>query len=108
MEGEASEYWYVQKTKISMSGDVCYVRGCASDPVEINVEHNYEFRGMRHDEHDALGLVLGVPIVGAEQTGADEPTVGAETAGSDERYVPVVYRALLSNCFQNPYIIIDA
>jgi hypothetical protein len=57
-----SDVWQVKTTPCGKSGDVCFVKGCIADVFEVEVGASYMERGMRKDQHDALGVVLRVPL----------------------------------------------
>ena len=56
------EYWHVHGTECGAGGDLCLVKGCAAKSFEIVVGHNSNNYGMRRDDHDAVGVVLSLPI----------------------------------------------
>ena len=61
----ASDVWQVLTTAHGLTGDLCFVKGCAVDELEIAVGHSYAERGMRRDCHDAVGVVLRLPLLHA-------------------------------------------
>ena len=58
----ASAIWQVKPTRNGLSGDLCFVRGCVASIFDVDVGASYIERGMRNDQHDALGLILRLPL----------------------------------------------
>ena len=56
------EYWHVHPTAHGSDGNLCLVKGCAARSFEMAVGLNYDNRGMRNDDHDAVGVVLSLPL----------------------------------------------
>ena len=63
-----SDVWQVKTTPCGKSGGVCFVKGCTADVFEVEVGASYMERGMRNDQHDALGVVLRVPLLHVTQS----------------------------------------
>ena len=60
---KASEVWTVMETEAKLGGDICIAKGCALDPFPVPVGHSFRERGMRNDCHDAVGVVVTLPLV---------------------------------------------
>ena len=57
---------------------MCLVKGCSVEVFEVEVGYSYAQRGMRHDCHDALGIVLRLPLLRA-----NAPELRERTAPQD-------------------------
>ena len=53
----------VKTTLAGHGGDLCFIKGCVASTFDVPVGTSYAERGMRNDSHDALGLVLRLPVV---------------------------------------------
>ena len=60
---QPTDVWQVKTTRAGLGGDVCFVKGCVATTFEVAVGRSYHDRGMRNDQHDALGLILSLPVV---------------------------------------------
>ena len=61
----ADEVWQVKTTTNDCLGDACFVKGCSVAVFEVEVGISYPEQGMRPDGHDALGIVLKLPLLHA-------------------------------------------
>lgn len=57
--------WQVKTTCFGLGGDVCFVKGCIADVFDVEVGKSYPEKGMRKDGHDALGIVMRLPVTSA-------------------------------------------
>ena len=70
-----NDVWTVMATANGLGGDVCISRGCAIDRFEVAVGRSFRERGMRNDNHDALGLALRLPVVKSKEAkDTDDPS----------------------------------
>ena len=71
---KASGIWQVKPTRNGLSGDLCFVRGCVASTFEVQVGKSFNERGMRNDSHDALGLILRLPLRSEDPGEVSSPT----------------------------------
>ena len=60
---DPSQHWVVKTTAAGLRGDLCFIKGCVANHIDVPVGYSYTERGMRPDNHDALGLILALPVV---------------------------------------------
>ena len=70
----ASAIWQVKRTRNGLTGDLCFVRGCVASTFDVQVGGSYKERGMRNDSHDALGLILRLPLRSEDPGEVSSPT----------------------------------
>ena len=80
----ASNVWVVKTTPAALGGDLCFIKGCAANPIEVQVGQSYAERGMRNDSHDALGLVLRLPVVSKDTSAGDTRTPASVSEPGEE------------------------
>ena len=75
VKGEkASDIWLVKPTRNGLSGDLCFLRGCVASTFDVQVGASFFERGMRNDHHDALGLILRLPVFSDDSAEECSPT----------------------------------
>ena len=75
VKGEkASDIWRVKPTRNGLSGDLCFLRGCVASTFDVQVGASFCERGMRNDSHDALGLILRLPVFSDDSAEECSPT----------------------------------
>ena len=80
----ASNVWVVRTTAGARGGDLCFIKGCESSAFEVQVGTSYAEHGMGSGQHDALGVVLSVPVVNNVAAPSEEPGCNTKVAVSSE------------------------
>ena len=70
----ACNVWKVRATSHGLQGDVAFYKGCLASSFDVGIGSSWPDSGMRNDVHDALGLMLSVPILGAPMSAEELPS----------------------------------
>ena len=69
--------WHVHTTSKQLSGDIVLVKGANAKPFDLPFGISHGDRGMRHDQHDAIGIELHFHSLSTPRSGASQPAASA-------------------------------
>ena len=69
--------WHVHTTSKQLSGDIVLVKGTNAKPFDLPFGISHGDRGMRHDQHDAIGIELHFHSLSTPRSGASQPAASS-------------------------------
>jgi hypothetical protein len=89
--------WHPQAATAGLGGDVMLISGSDSTVFDIPIGRSYDDRGMRHDNHDAFGVEVQVPLLFGDVTQLAEKASASNSAkASAEKPRPSCNRTQLA------------